>query len=279
MKKHTLKNVFCSIVIIISIIGLIGSLIYVINSAVIEPKVTYEKYNDIRDVYNVAMNDNAEKTEDIQISNDVEDKKEPNEDTSQAAEEKSEEKSDGITKLNVAYPDIIGWIKLDGTIIDYPVLYRENDNKYYLKHNYDGQYHKYGSIYLNGYNSVDDRSLVIFGHNINNNYNCMFKELTKFEKKSFFDNNKTLYLDIGNSSTEWEIIGVAVNKLDKDKNIFMKTDFQDEDEFQKYVENIKDNCLYTRDFEISENEQLVCLTTCSYHSNNCRTIVFAKRTY
>ena len=74
-----------------------------------------------------------------------------------------------LTELQKTNEDIVGWIKIPDTPVDYPVLQPDN-NQYYLKHTYDNIYSDFGSIFIDNYCSMDDPNTVIYGHNTRNIY-------------------------------------------------------------------------------------------------------------
>lgn len=84
--------------------------------------------------------------------------------------------------------DIVGWIRVDGTNIDYPVLQAE-DNQYYLSRNYRGEFATAGSVFLDYKNDVlADDFLIIYGHRMS--YGKMFSDVTKFADAGYFDEHR-----------------------------------------------------------------------------------------
>ena len=79
-------------------------------------------------------------------------------------------------------PDIVGWIKIDGTKIDYPIL--KDENTFYLNHSYNKTYNANGSIFILDNNLCESNETVIYGHNRLNG--IMFSELSKYLEKDFF---------------------------------------------------------------------------------------------
>ena len=95
-------------------------------------------------------------------------------------------------KLENINKDIIGWIKIDNTNIDYPIL-KDDDSLKYLNRSYDGKYNKNGSIFTLNNNPFQDNVTIIYGHNMKSG--IMFSELSKYMKKDFLYKHKyfTIY--------------------------------------------------------------------------------------
>ncbi len=95
--------------------------------------------------------------------------------------------------LRESGPDIIGWLSLPDTAINYPVT-QADDNEYYLRHLYDGTYNKVGCLFADYENKADfsDRNTIIYGHNMRDG--SMFAMLNEYDEQSYFDTHKQMYL-------------------------------------------------------------------------------------
>lgn len=109
-----------------------------------------------------------------------------------------------LKKLNEEYPNIIGWIKIPNTSIDYPVV-QGKDNEFYLDHDYKGNYNVFGAIYLEKDNdkSFTDENSVIYGHRANTKQ--MFYDLLKYQDKEFAENNNIVKIITLDGVNEYEI--------------------------------------------------------------------------
>lgn len=90
-----------------------------------------------------------------------------------------------IEDLRKEYPSIVGWIRVGGTEIDYPIV-KGNDNDYYLNHNYKDEYNVFGAIFMDYRNDENftDQNTIVYGHN--NVRAGNFKDLHKYEEEGFF---------------------------------------------------------------------------------------------
>ena len=107
--------------------------------------------------------------------------------------------------------DIIGWLSLPDTVINYPVT-QADDNEYYLHHLYDGTYNKVGCLFADYENKADfsDRNTIIYGHNMRDG--SMFAALNEYDEQSYFDTHKQMYLVTPEGGYLCEIFAAFVAK-------------------------------------------------------------------
>lgn len=174
---------------------------------------------------------------------------------------------DELRKVN---PDIIGWIKVEGTKIDYPIV-QTDDNETYLKTDFEGQKSVYGAIYLD-YESEPDFSgkhNIIYGHNMKDG--CMFKDIVKYKDEAFFKEHQDLVI----YTPDREIHLKAMSALYTDAGpIRRKTKFATEESFDAYVEEMTKGCAFAQMPE-QKITTLYSFVTCSYEFNDARTILYA----
>ena len=194
------------------------------------------------------------------------------------------QKTERISKLNKIREqnsDIVGWLEIEGTSINYPVL-QGNDDKYYMNHNYKKQKSKNGSIFLTSeYNwDIPSDNLLIFGHNLNNG--TMFQELLKYSNEAFYKKYPIIRFTTMEDDAEYEIISVFKSRVyyKSEKNVFRYYYFvnaNNEEEYNEFVKNAKKASLYNIDATAKYGEQLITLSTCSYHVKDGRFAVVAKK--
>lgn len=171
-------------------------------------------------------------------------------------------------KLKDINDDIIGWIKINDTNIDYPIL-KDNTELKYLNHSYNGKYNKNGSIFTLNRKPFNDRITIIYGHNMKSN--IMFSELDKYMNKDFFDKHKyfEIYTEECNyKATIFSCYSIGVNQ---EENNIKLLRFEDEIEYYKNKSKIKS------EENIGEIKKIVKLSTCSYINN--RTVPTDQRYY
>lgn len=161
--------------------------------------------------------------------------------------------------------DIAGWIKIDNTLIDYPIVQTDN-NEFYLNHRFDGEFSKSGAIfvdYRNNRNFSDNKNTVIYGHNTLAKQ--MFGELDKFFTKSFFKNNKFVFIYTDQGIYKYEIFCVAKVNIFVD---YTRTYFYDSNDFLEFVYAMKSRSVYKTDAEFTANDRILTLSTCTNSYNN-----------
>lgn len=186
-----------------------------------------------------------------------------------------------VKKLKEENSDIVGWLEIKDTNINYPVL-QGKDNQYYMTHNYKKEKSKNGSIFLTkDYDwNIPSSNLLIYGHNLNNG--TMFQELLKYEKQSFYEKHPVIRFTTEKEDAEFEIISVFKSRVyyKSEKNVFRYYYFvntRNEEEYNEFVKNAKKEALYNIEATAKYGEQLITLSTCSYHVEDGRFAVVAKK--
>ncbi len=184
-----------------------------------------------------------------------------------------------VKELKQENNDIVGWLQIYGTNINYPVL-QGKDNDYYLKHNYKHKYISTGSIFLDkDYDwNKPSSNLLIYGHR--NKVGLMFDELIKYKDETFYKEHKTIRFTTADEDAEYEIMSAFKSRVyyKDEKNVFRYyyfIDAQNEAEYDEYVTNCKKSSLYDTGFVAEYGEQLLTLSTCDYEQENGRFVVVA----
>ena len=164
------------------------------------------------------------------------------------------------------------WLRLEGTVIDYPVM-QGGDNEYYLHHLPDGKENKMGSIFLDYRNSPDftDKHSVIYGHHMKSG--DMFTTLKYYNGQAFYETNRiiNLYTQSGNYDIEL-FTGYIVDANTESIPIT----FKNEEDFVNYIESIKKRSVFKSDVTVLPDDLIVSLVTCSYEFDNARMLVAGK---
>lgn len=176
--------------------------------------------------------------------------------------------SEELKKINEDYKM---WIEVPNTNINYPVV-QGKDNDFYLNNNFNKKESSSGAIFIDYKNDIDkDKNIVIYGHNMKNK--SMFQNLMKFKDEEFWNNNKKIILTINGKEYEYEIFSAYVNSAN---NVEFKFNFGNDDEYLKYLEEIKEKSIFNRDTDIISNERSVTLSTCSYENDDARIVIHGK---
>lgn len=185
-----------------------------------------------------------------------------------------------VEKLQEKNEDIVGWIEIEDTNINYPVLQGE-DNEYYLTHNYKKETSQKGSIFLTKDYDWDlpSTNLLIYGHNIMNGQ--MFQNLLKFADEEFYKEHPVIRFTTQNEDKEYEIISAFKSRVfyKSEQNVFRYYDFvnaENEEEYNEFVKNAKEASLYDIGKTAEYGDQLITLITCSYHTTDGRFVVIGR---
>ncbi len=167
-----------------------------------------------------------------------------------------------LKALSGENPDTYGWLVVEGTNINYPVV-QGKDNDYYLNRSFQKKYHPYGSVFADYVCSriIDENyNTVLYGHNVTSN-GTMFNGVTDFLDKSFFDSHGEITLYTRDGIYTYRVF--AVYETDYGY-YYRKTDFENGDAFAVYVEELASNSLWARsDFEPDAKTRILTLSTCT----------------
>lgn len=196
---------------------------------------------------------------------------------SDEAEQELLEKLQDLKKEN---SDLVGWIKISDTDINYPVV-QTTDNDYYINHNFKKEYNELGSIFLDKDCSITKptANYLIYGHRSNGGQ--MFETLTRYKDEEFYKDHTNFQFATLDDVSEYKIIAVFQSQVYyKNQDVFKYYFFKDastEEEFDNYVTNIKELSMYNIEETANFGDQLITLSTCDYHVEDGRFVVVAKK--
>ena len=254
IKKGNLLIGFIQVISIIIII-IITSLYY-IYLWYIDNKKTENILNEIYENANVS-------SDNISVDNDL----------------KIEVENIDFNKLINKNPDTIGWIKVLGTDINYPVV-QTNNNDFYLTHSFDKSYNKAGWIFAdyinkNLKNNELDKNTIIYGHNRQNN--SMFGTLSNVFKEEWLSNKENHYINFStlNNNMVWEVFSTYT--IEKEE-YYIQSNFSSDEEYISFLNTIKNRSTYKYDVNISKEDKILTLSTCT-NVGKGRTVLHAKLIY
>lgn len=178
-------------------------------------------------------------------------------------------KPPSLAELKAINPDIVGWIYIENTNINFPLLQCSN-NVYYLSRTYTEEYNDAGSIFLDYHNTSDfsDQNTVIYGHARKNG--TMFAQLGKYKKQSGYDESPFIRIVTENKIYYYQIFSA---------NILEATyDYRDPDygnNFMSFVRSMRNNSKIKSNAVVSENSKIITLSTCTTVINDGRLVIFA----
>ena len=260
MKKNIKK--FLSIILVIV---LIISIIYIVNyiRTITKDKSDLKQIQSIMNVEKIQDNDNTS-VADENVNNNV-----------------KVNLIEGFKTVQSENSNIVAWITIEDTNINYPIL-QGKDNDYYLDKNYKNEYTVNGSIFLDyRYDfSKDNMNFFVYGHN--NNDQMMFNDLIKYKDKEFFDNHKTVRIITSTDIIDYEIFSIFKSQVytQDDVNVFRYynyIDLSNEKTYEQYVSNCVNSSMYDIDIKPEYGDKIITLSTCEYSKPNGRFVVVAMK--
>jgi len=176
--------------------------------------------------------------------------------------------------------EIAGWLTIEDTKIDYPVMKTDN-NDFYLKHNFYKESDNNGTLFLDMNCSIYPRStnMIIYGHHMKSGN--MFGYLQRYAKQSYWEKHKTITFDTIYEHATYEVMYVFYSKVyDNDELVFKYYQFIDansEKEFNYYISEMQNLSLYDTGVTATYGDSLLTLSTCDHSQTDGRFAVVAKR--
>ena len=219
------------------------------------------------------------------LSNLTQEKKQQNdfEEIQEIVEDNTKEESDSensidLYNLYLINNDVVGWIRIEGTNINYPVM---QNSEYYLRRNIYKEYSTYGTPFLADYCNINlSDNLIIYGHHIKRG--MMFADLDKYKSYDYYLNHKTikLYKLQGTETIEEEYKIISCFKTTVNKGGFKYYNFfnaTSEADYNSFLEQCRELSFYNTEDTAKYRDKLITLSTCEYSLNNGRMVVVAKK--
>lgn len=209
-----------------------------------------------------------------------EEQKNAMDEASRRAEEEREieEKREGYERLKTQNQDMIGWVRVEGSPIDYPVMQTPEEPDYYLRRGFDHKYSVYGMVYMDAACDLDGdcNNYILYGHHMKNG--TMFASLEKYTSEDYYKEHPYLTFDTLEETGTYEIVGAFKLMADQvDADFAYKLAAQTEQDYDGLLRYIKENGFYDTGVTARWPEQLVTLATCEYTQKNGRLIVVARK--
>jgi sortase B len=185
-----------------------------------------------------------------------------------------------LAALHEQNPDIVGWIKIDDTRVDYPVMWTPDDPEFYLRRNFQKEDSVAGTPFLDASSTMPGSSnWLIYGHNMKNG--TMFHDTLKYEDKAFYDGHKTIHFDTLEGEGLYEIVAVCYTQIyEENAQVFKYYQYAsivDEASFDAYVQGVKALSIYDTGVTPVWGDQLITLSTCEYSVEDGRFIIVARK--
>lgn len=185
-------------------------------------------------------------------------------------------------KLYGQNKDLAGWLSIEGTNIDYPVMQTGKKNSdYYLHHDFEKQESDHGTLFLDARNDYVNRdtNLIIYGHNMRDG--TMFGGLKSFMDKEYMEQHKEIVFDTIYEKARYEVVAVCLSKVNyQDDQVFRYYNFlnaANKEEFNAFLANIQQLTVFDQTIDISYGDELLTLSTCNSYIQDGRLFLIAKK--
>ena len=178
---------------------------------------------------------------------------------------------EALAKIN---PDVVGWLSLEDTVINYPIA-QGSDNEYYLHHLFTKEYNNTGCIFMDVDNAKDfsDLNTILYAHHMRNG--SMFAELEGYRDQEYYNTHKELVLQTPSGNY---LVEPFAGLLTDGYSDYIQIGFQDSDSFLSYVNQMRSQSTFQSDVTITAEDRILTMSTCRYDVDNGRYAVFAKLT-
>lgn len=205
-----------------------------------------------------------------------------------------------LSDLYAQNHDLIGWIQIKDTKIDYPVMQTPDDPEFYLHADFKKEYSASGTPFMDAMSAVKPREMVIEGENYqlettwnwliyghNMKFGTMFHDLQEYDAQEFWEEHPTFTFDVYDPETGktdngvYEIFAASRSQIraeDSDAfKYYQYAGYSDEETFNEYIAGVKSESSYDTGITPQYGDQLVTLSTCAYHTNEGRMYIVGRR--
>lgn len=266
-RKHLLSDILLLICIVV-FLGSGGVLLY---------KMIGQKKNDgrLEDLSNLV----SEALEEDTVGEETQGRAEHTEDTAAAKiRAVREARVKAYSKIKEQNSDLVGWIKIEGTKIDYPVLQTPDNPNFYLKHDFDKKSSVYGAPYVAEECdlSADCKNIIVYGHHMKNG--SMFAGLEDYLQPEFRETHPIVEFDTLEEYGDYEVMAIfSMSAEDQNNPLYDWITAGTEESFNEYVSYIKQHSAYSTGIDAEWGDHLLSLITCEYTHKDGRLIVVAKK--
>lgn len=202
--------------------------------------------------------------------------------TQNNATQDNNEQSGEKTDIFSQYKDIIGWLTIEGTDMDYPVMQTEKENgEYYLYRDFEGNDDINGTPFLDIRCDISNpkSNLLIHGHNMKSGY--MFAELLEYKEESHYKEHPVICFETAGGKSEYLIFAAGLTQVayqgEEAFRYYDFTEYKTEEEFNYFVENVRNLSYYNIDTDVRYGDTLLTLSTCDRSIEDGRFFVVAKK--
>ncbi len=181
----------------------------------------------------------------------------------------------GMQEVN---SDLAAWLRIPYTNIDYPVMQTEEDNDFYMNHDFMGKEQNHGTPFLDFNCDIENsENLIIYGHHMKDE--TMFQNLMKYKEPEFCENNGQIFFSIPERTFEYKVHTVMIISREEAEDFpyYKYIDLSDNDTYREYLKKCGEYSVWTSREEVRDGTPLLTLSTCEYSKGDGRLVVIASR--
>ncbi len=177
--------------------------------------------------------------------------------------------------------ELVGWLTIPDTSIDYPVVQKADDNEYYLSHAFDNTPDTGGTLFVDYRSDITNptTNTIIYGHNMHNK--TMFGTISEYLDRNFYDSHREVSFNTIFEKRSYEIVAVCLAEvIYQDENSYRYYNFiqaSNQAEWDAFVANVKALSIYEGDIDLVKTDEVLTLSTCNDFVQDGRLFLVAKR--
>lgn len=189
-------------------------------------------------------------------------------------DENKEEYTVDFNKLKEQNNETVAWIKVNNTNVEYPVV-RATNNSFYLNHSFDKSKNSAGWIFADYKNKFDntDKNIVIYGHNMRDD--SMFGSLKNILNSDWYNNEENTNIALYTENEKYIYKVFSTYKIESE-DYYIKTEFSNDNEFEKFIKTLKKRSIKNFNIDISKEDSILTLSTCA-NNNKYRVVLHSKK--
>lgn len=266
------KYAYYVIIILLLIVFVISA--FYVGSYILDSREQKEQYNNLAAIVDNARVEATESPENTEATENMQSSDGPAEDA----------QSDILPEYREVYEmnsDLVGWLSIDDTQVNYPVVQTPDNPDYYLYRNFEREYNIHGCLYAREECDINTPSdnITIYGHHMRDG--TMFGSLEKFRNKTYWEEHSTLRFDTLTEHHTYQIFAVfkTTASVGEGFSYHQFVDAQDKEEFDEFIATCKKlgRDYYDTGITPEYGDKIICLSTCEYTQENGRFVVVAVR--
>ena len=182
--------------------------------------------------------------------------------------------------LHARNADVFGWIEIEDTQVNYPVMHTPDEPEFYLHRGFDRAEAYSGVPFLSADCFIGCGNYIVFGHNMKNG--TQFATIPKYKRESFWEAHPSIRFDTLYETGVYDVVAAFYSQAYPEDAVgvfryYQYSDLREEERFAEYAEQVKAAALYETGIELAYGDELLTLSTCEYHRTDGRFVIVARK--